>query len=85
MQTDETYELTIDMILEQLKDRDISNTEKKRIEDSLKFYHSQKEFYSSSKWLDYVKSMKNIIEFSRQDIDNRMELSETELWTPFTI
>lgn len=29
MQTDETYELTIDMILEQLKDRDISNTEKK--------------------------------------------------------
>ncbi len=73
------------MILEQLKDRDISNTEKKRIEDSLKFYHSQKEFYSSSKWLDYVKSMKNIIEFSRQDIDNRMELSETELWTPFTI
>ncbi len=85
MQMDETYELTIDMILEQLKDRDISNTEKKRIEDSLKFYHSQKEFYSSSKWLDYVKSMKNIIEFSRQDIDNRMELSETELWTPFTI
>jgi len=85
MQTDETYELTIDMILEQLKDRDISNTEKKRIEDSLKFYHSQKEFYSSSKWLEYVKSMKYIIEFSRQDIDNRMELSETELWTPFTI
>ena len=31
MQTDETYELTIDMILEQLKDRDISNTEKKRM------------------------------------------------------
>lgn len=85
MQEKTTYEVTFEEILSQLKDRHISRTDKKQINESIKFYYSQKEFYASSKWHDYAKNLKAIIEQSREDIDNRMELSESELWTPFNI
>lgn len=85
MSNKDALESAINQIRERLKEYEITDNERDRIEKVIELHRSRAESYEPVEWAGHAKKMYDYIQFSSRDIERRMELTEHELWTPFTI
>ncbi len=85
MNNKDALESAISQIRERLKKYEITDNERDRIEKVINIHRSRVETYEPAVWAGQAKIMHDYIQHSAREIERRMELTEHELWTPFTI
>lgn len=85
MRKEYTLDQAIVEIREMLNEYEVTAKDRTRLERTFETHRSMKKIYESDEWSAQAKMLHEYIQMSTHEVERRMELSEQELWTPFTI